>query len=95
MATIESEVFGEQARFGRFYGGPVGPTGNSRSIRDVCRLPALRKEFILDRYQLVEARAAGADAILLIAEILPGDRLQTLFDQATGLGLHAQRWFGR
>src|SRR5688572_24124566 len=38
MATIESEVFGEQARFGRFYGGPSGPTGISRSIRDVCRL---------------------------------------------------------
>src|SRR3954451_12306253 len=52
------------------------------------RLPALRKEFILDRYQLVEARAAGADAVLLIAEILPGDRLKTLFDQATALGLH-------
>jgi indole-3-glycerol phosphate synthase len=58
------------------------------AIREVSRLPALRKEFVLDRYQLVEARAAGADAILLIAEILPGDRLKTLFDQATGLGLH-------
>ena len=51
-------------------------------------MPALRKEFILDRYQLLEARAAGADAVLLIAEILPGDRLKTLFDEATALGLH-------
>jgi indole-3-glycerol phosphate synthase len=58
------------------------------AIREATRLPALRKEFILDRYQLIEARAAGADAVLLIAEILPGDRLKTLFDQATALGLH-------
>jgi indole-3-glycerol phosphate synthase len=58
------------------------------AIHEVTRLPVLRKEFILDRYQLVEATAAGADAVLLIAEILPGDRLRTLFEQATGLGLH-------
>jgi len=58
------------------------------AAREATRLPALRKEFVLDRYQLVEARAAGADAVLLIAEILPGGRLKTLFDQATALGLH-------
>ena len=58
------------------------------ACREATRLPVLRKEFVLDRYQLVEARAAGADAVLLIAEILPGDRLKTLFDQATALGLH-------
>jgi sigma-54 dependent transcriptional regulator, flagellar regulatory protein len=38
MATIESEVFGEVVRLERFYGGPTGPSGNSQSIRDVCRL---------------------------------------------------------
>jgi indole-3-glycerol phosphate synthase len=58
------------------------------AAREATGLPVLRKEFILNLYQLVEARAAGADAVLLIAEILPGDRLKTLFDQATALGLH-------
>ncbi len=59
-----------------------------RAIRAAVPIPALRKEFILDRYQLVEARAAGADAVLLIAEILPGDRLKVLHAQARELGLH-------
>jgi indole-3-glycerol phosphate synthase len=49
--------------------------------------PVLRKDFILDRYQLFEARAAGADAVLLIAEILDGDALPTLVRQAAGLNL--------
>lgn len=56
--------------------------------RAAIRIPALRKEFILDRYQLLEARDAGADAVLLIAEILPGPRILELHDEATALGLH-------
>jgi indole-3-glycerol phosphate synthase len=57
------------------------------AARGAVGIPVLRKEFILDRYQLVEARAAGADAVLLIAEILPGDELATLRAEAVALGL--------
>lgn len=58
------------------------------AIHNAVSLPVLRKEFILDGYQLLEARAAGADAILLIAEILPGDELKKLYRAARELGLH-------
>ena len=58
-----------------------------RSVQAAVWLPVLRKEFILDRYQLVEARVAGADAVLLIAEILPGDILKQLHEDALALGL--------
>ena len=57
------------------------------AARNAVGIPVLRKEFILDRYQLLEARAAGADAVLLIAEILPGERLKELFHDAASLGL--------
>lgn len=58
-----------------------------RQIRAAVDLPVLRKDFILDSYQLVEARAAGADAVLLIAECLPQTQLQSLHDEAVSLGL--------
>ena len=47
----------------------------------------LRKDFILDTYQLVEARAAGADAVLLIAECLDDCHLRKLHNEALELGL--------
>jgi indole-3-glycerol phosphate synthase len=59
------------------------------AVREAVGVPVLRKDFVLDRYQLLEARAAGADAALLIAEILPGDRLAALQRETTALGLHA------
>ena len=65
--------------------------GNLKDLTDVraaVSLPVLRKDFIIDRYQLLEARSAGADAVLLIAECLPGDQLHTLQREATALGLH-------
>lgn len=58
------------------------------AIREAVAVPVLRKDFILERYQLLEARAAGADAALLIAECLPGNELATLQREADAIGLH-------
>lgn len=57
------------------------------AIRRVVELPLLRKDFILDRYQLWEARVAGADAVLLIAECLDDCRLRALHNEALDLGM--------
>src|SRR5207253_3109395 len=65
-----------------------GELAHLNAIRAAVACPLLRKDFVLDRYQLLEARLAGADAALLIAEILPGDRLAELQREATALGLH-------
>jgi indole-3-glycerol phosphate synthase len=58
-------------------------------VRAAVELPLLRKDFVLDPYQLLEARAAGADAVLLIAEILDDEALPRLLRQAAELGLQA------
>ncbi len=58
-----------------------------RQIRQAIALPLLRKDFILDRYQLLQARLAGADAVLLIAEVLDDDQLAGLQREAAALGL--------
>lgn len=58
-----------------------------RDVRAAVGVPCLRKDFILDRYQLLEARAAGADAVLLIAECLTPAALASLHGQAVELGL--------
>ncbi|QDU28703.1 Indole-3-glycerol phosphate synthase [Anatilimnocola aggregata] len=58
-----------------------------RQIRAAVNLPLLRKDFILDAYQLFEARAAGADAVLLIAECLDDCNLRKLHNEAIELGL--------
>jgi indole-3-glycerol phosphate synthase len=60
-----------------------------QAIRTAIALPLLRKDFILDRYQIVEARAAGADAVLLIAEILDDAALPRLLAQTRELGMQA------
>jgi indole-3-glycerol phosphate synthase len=64
-----------------------GHLRNLRLIREAVGLPLLRKDFICDPYQIVEARVAGADAILLIAAMLDGGQLDEFLAQATELQL--------
>lgn len=58
-----------------------------RSVREAVPLPVLRKDFTIDPWQVYEARAAGADAILLIAECLPTNQLIDLQILATELNM--------
>jgi len=69
-----------------FFQGHVSYT---TAIRAAVAPPVLRKDFILDRYQLLEARVAGADAVLLIAECLDGEQLPQLLRAAHDLGMEA------
>ena len=57
------------------------------AVRAAVDIPLLRKEFILEEYQLWESRAAGADAVLLIVAALEGEALRDLHDSAKGIGL--------
>jgi indole-3-glycerol phosphate synthase len=66
-----------------------GSLAHLAAVRAAVGLPLLRKDFLLDRYQLLEARCAGADAVLLIAEILDDAALARLLHQAGELGLQA------
>jgi len=60
-----------------------------RDIRRIVRIPVMRKEFIIDRYQIAEARLAGADCVLLIAECLDDAQLHDLYHYAHSLGMDA------
>ncbi len=64
-----------------------GSLADLAAVRAAVSIPLLRKDFILDEYQLYEARAAGADCVLLIAECLPQPDLEHLFHRAGELGL--------
>lgn len=64
-----------------------GTLGHLSAVRGAVRAPLLRKDFIVHEYQLLEARAAGADAILLIVAALDDDELAALARAASDLGL--------
>lgn len=65
----------------------AGSLENLHSVRAAVGIPCLRKDFILDRYQLYEARSAAADAVLLIAECLDDCNLRALFNESVALGM--------
>lgn len=70
----------------RFFGGDLA---HLSAVRAAVSVPVLRKDFVLDPYQVYEARAAGADAVLLIAAALDDARLADLHALVTGLGMAA------
>jgi indole-3-glycerol phosphate synthase len=65
----------------------LGSLSDLSSAREASALPLLRKDFIVDPYQITESLAAGADAILLIVAALKDEELSTLYDSARALGL--------
>jgi indole-3-glycerol phosphate synthase len=73
-------VLTEQRRFG-------GSLADLRAVRAAVDVPLLRKDFVVEPYQVLEARAAGADLVLLIVAALDDDTLRRLHDLAGELGL--------
>ncbi len=69
---------------GKYFGGSLDDLLIARAS---CSLPLLRKEFIIDEYQLLEAKAYGADVILLIAAILTKDEIKQFSEFAKSLTL--------
>jgi indole-3-glycerol phosphate synthase len=69
---------------GRRFGGSLD---DLRAVRAAVDTPLLRKDFVVEPYQVLESRAAGADLVLLIVAALDDDTLRRLHDQARELGL--------
>ena len=68
----------------KYFGGSLEDLNTARAV---CEFPLLRKEFIIDPYQVIEAKANGADVILLIAAILSRDKIKLLSETAKSLNL--------
>jgi indole-3-glycerol phosphate synthase len=73
-------VLTEERRF-------AGSLDDLRTVRAAVDVPLLRKDFMVEPYQVLEARAAGADLVLLIVAALDDDTLRRLHDQARELGM--------
>lgn len=69
---------------GKYFGGSLDDLLLARAAVDI---PLLRKEFIFDPYQIIEAKAYGADVILLIAAILDKQQIKSLSETAKSIGL--------
>ncbi len=68
----------------KYFGGALD---DLLQARDCLRIPLLRKEFITDPYQVYEAKAFGADAVLLIAAVLSPEEILAYSELAVGLGM--------
>ena len=69
---------------GKYFGGALEDLNLARAVTD---FPLLRKEFIVDEYQLIEAKAHGADVILLIAAVLSREEIKQLSEAAKKIEL--------
>jgi len=65
----------------------LGSVDYLKKVREITNIPILRKDFIIDEYQVYESKAIGADAILLIAAVLDDDKLKKFYTLAKNLGL--------
>jgi len=68
----------------KYFGGSLS---DLESVSNTATIPVLRKDFIVDEYQIYEAKAYGADAVLLIADVLTKNELNNLYKRAADIGL--------